>query len=93
MPGAKRRSSSGAIRLAARDALPSEDRSTLVPCPVCDGAKMVPKLVKGTTRYRAAKCRWCDGHGCVDAEQMMAWVRWQRMSNRAKAAGRVCMLR
>ena len=30
-------------------------------------------------KYRASKCRWCDGNGCVDKRVYSMFRRWLRI--------------
>jgi hypothetical protein len=38
-------------------------------------------------KYRAVKCKWCDGTGCVDKKIYIMFRRWLRIWNRNRILG------
>jgi len=70
-----------AVRKLCREqfTIDPEDRGTLMPCPGCDGSKLVRlDTAKDGKSYKMFACPWCDGRGSTTSDMIKLYRQYQR---------------
>jgi len=80
----KRAQSSQNLRVRAQS--PSDQQSTLRPCPACDGSGTRERR-NSVYSYSHVRCRWCEGMGLVDNIMYDTFVRWLRIYHHHRIRG------
>jgi hypothetical protein len=59
-----------------------DEEDTLVPCPGCDGAKLVRVDTDDSGQsYRMFSCPWCEGRGTTTTKMIALYRKFQRASS------------